>query len=352
VKLSREEILAWLCETDEARLNNLWQQADETRRQYVGDEVHLRGLIEYSNYCRMNCTYCGIRAGNTGIVRYRMTQDEILSCARQAASFGYGTVVIQGGEDSRTSPQWMADVISQIKAETNLAVTLSLGEQPLESLNLWRESGADRYLLRFETSDLELYSRIRLLNAHQSASRIEMIQSIKSLGFETGSGIMVGIPGQRFETIVKDLELFTKLDLDMVGIGPYLPHPETPLGVAHAKTKRTTCITPNAFVPNTADMALRVLALTRLLIPTINIPSTTAITTLGGSAARISGLSRGANVIMPNMTPAKYSRLYEIYPKKAGSNREPSESDQAIKSLLSLLGRPIGKGEGGRRPAA
>jgi len=219
----------WLAERDPSRLAPLWAAADEVRRANVGDEVHLRGLIEISNHCVRQCHYCGVRAGNRTVTRYRMTADEIVACAQRARSFGYGTVVLQSGEDDGMTGEWVADVVSRIKTATGLAVTLSLGERPLDEIESWRRAGADRYLLRFETSDSALFERIHPARPGGVKSRIEMLKDVRRLGFEVGSGVMVGIPGQSYESLVADLALFREMDIDMIGIGPYIPHPATPL---------------------------------------------------------------------------------------------------------------------------
>ena len=194
--LDRAAVLTWLREDDPRRLEELWQAADETRHRHVGDEVHLRGLIELSNYCVRACGYCGLRAANREIERYRMSADEILVCAHKAREYGYGTVVLQSGEDYGIHTDWMAGVVVRIKAETGLAVTLSLGERPDDDLEVWRAAGADRYLLRFETSDDELYRLIHPDLPGRQSDRFAILRTLRRLGYEPGSGIMVGIPGR------------------------------------------------------------------------------------------------------------------------------------------------------------
>ena len=204
--------------------------ADNARQRNVGGEVYLRGLIEFSNYCIRLCKYCGLRAANTGLTRYRMSEDEILQCARQAVSFGYGTVVLQSGEDPGVTADWIGGVIRRIKTETSLAVTLSLGERTDEDHLAWKKAGADRYLLRFETSNRALYDEIHPPRAGAHSDRIALLQRLRQIGYEVGSGVMIGIPGQSYHDLARDIELFGELNLDMIGVGPYLPHPDTPLG--------------------------------------------------------------------------------------------------------------------------
>jgi biotin synthase len=322
----------------------LWQSADETRRRHVGDAVYLRGLIEISNFCVRQCAYCGLRAGNTHLVRYRMLPDEILAAARQAVSFGYGTVVLQGGEDYSITTRWMADVIKQIKGETPLAVTLSLGERPDGDLAAWRQAGADRYLLRFETSDRNLYQEIHPPLGNRKRDRISILRRLKALGYETGSGIMVGIPGQTHTSVANDIALFRELDLDMIGIGPFIAHPATPLGSGFRLHPEVN----GEQVPNTELMVYKILALTRLVRPDANIPATTALATINPRNGRELGLQRGANVFMPNLTPLKFRRHYEIYPGKACVADTGDKCNGCLALRISNLGRQIGSGPGGR----
>ena len=258
----KTEILNWLCETNAARLEELWRAADETRRSRVGDAVHLRGLVEISNHCARQCGYCGLRAGNRALGRYRMDAGEIFASALQAVKFGYGTVVLQAGEDYGITAAWMAEVVRRIKSETPLAVTLSLGERTDAELAAWREAGANRYLLRFETSDRALFDAIHPPLGNRPCDRIKILRRLKALGYEAGSGIMVGIPGQTYASVADDIALFGELDLDMIGIGPFIPHPATPLGNGNK-------ISPSANgeqVPNTELMVYKAVALTRLLV--------------------------------------------------------------------------------------
>ncbi|HNT36588.1 MAG TPA: [FeFe] hydrogenase H-cluster radical SAM maturase HydE [bacterium] len=338
-------LLRWLRENDEALLEQLWQQADEIRKRSVGDEVHLRGLIEISSFCVRRCTYCGLRADNSALERYRMSEDEIMECVHQAIQFGYGTVVMQSGEDYGIQSEWMSGIIQRIKKETSLAVTLSLGERPEEDLCAWRRAGADRYLLRFETSDPDLYRRIHPARAGQIHDRLAMLNTLRELGFEVGSGVMIGIPGQSYDILARDILTFQSMDLDMIGVGPYIPHPETPLAQATWETD----IPAEEQVPNTELMTYKVIALTRLVCPEANIPSTTALATLNLSQGRELGLSRGANIVMPNLTPVQFRSKYEIYPAKACIRESSSDCHLCMNRRINSIGRTVGKGQGGRR---
>jgi len=335
-------VLSWLLETDEKKLEALWSAANLVRQRAVGDEVHLRGLAEASNFCSRNCAYCGIRAANKSVQRYRMTEEEILFCAKTAVNLGYGTLVMQTGEDPGLTCDFISHVIRRVKSETPLAVTLSLGERDENELKEWKAAGADRYLLRFETSDRALFEKIHPPLPGKISDRLSILNKLKRIGFETGSGVMIGIPGQSYSSLANDIVLFKELDLDMIGVGPFVRHPATPLGAAKTGSSENQ-------VPATPLMTYKVLALARLVCPQANIPSTTALATLGGKNARMLGLERGANVVMPNLTPARYRAMYEIYPDKASfiETREGFESD--FRNTLESIGRKAGKGPGNRR---
>lgn len=325
-------------------LQELFELANSVRERSVGDAVHLRGLIEVSSYCRRQCMYCGLRSANTKLTRYRMDRDEILACARQAVVLGYGTVVMQAGEDDALTADWIADIVRWIKRETSLAVTLSLGEQSEADLQLWRDAGADRYLLRFETSDPVLFRTIHPERHPGSPDRLSLLRKLKRLGFETGGGVMVGIPGQSFESLADDILAFRALDLDMIGIGPYIPHPATPLGVGRLRPP----IDPDQQVPATEQMVYKMIALARIICPTANIPSTTALATINRTHGRSQGLRVGANVVMPNLTPVKYRALYQIYPAKACIDESASDCNQCLRGQIAALGRFAGRTSGGK----
>jgi biotin synthase len=337
--LDRSAILGWLTETDEARLEDLWAEADRVRREHVGDEVHLRGLIEISNHCLRQCHYCGLRAGNRDVTRYRMSPDEIVASAQQAGSFGYGTVVLQAGEDDGLTVDGVTTIVRRIKTEVGLAVTLSLGERTVDELRAWREAGADRYLLRFETSNGDLFSRMHPPRGKDRPARMSLLRQLGPLGYEVGSGVMIGIPGQSYEDLANDLELFRELDLDMIGVGPFIAHPATPFGQEEAPAGKDQA-------PATELMTYKMIALARLLCPDANIPSTTALATLNIAEGRELGLQRGANIVMPNMTPPEYRVYYEIYPAKACIRETSDMCNRCITGRIEKIGRAIGKGPG------
>lgn len=343
--MTREEILHWLKEQDEKKLEPLWARADAVRKARVGDEVHLRGLVELSNHCVRGCTYCGIRADNRRIQRYRMGEGEVMGCVQKAVRFGYGTVVLQSGEDPGLTQAFVSRLIRRIKDETPLAISLGLGERSVRDLTAWRKAGADRYFLRFETSDPGLYERVHPSLPRRRSDRIGLLRKLKEIGYEAGSGVMLGLPGQTYASLVDDLEFFRALDLDMVGVGPYVLHPETPLGKQETIHKS---IAGRSQVPNTELMTYKFVALTRLTCPDVNIPTTTALVSLNRKMGYELGLSRGSNVIMPNLTPSKYRVLYEIYPAKAAAPDTPEEFQESLEKRLAALGRKVGRGPGRR----
>ncbi len=338
--MNRDELLEWLTQTDPQRLESLWTRADSVRRQHVGDEIHLRGLLEISSYCVRSCLYCGLRAPNHDLPRYRMSAEDILACVRQAVRLGYGTVVLQSGEDPGLTRDFITDVIQRIKADTALAVTLSLGERDVTELAAWRAAGADRYLLRFETSNARLYSTIHPSLPGRPSDRIALLGQLRDLGYEIGSGVMIGIPGQTYENLADDLEWFGRLDLDMIGVGPFIPHPATPLGQdADRHPIRNQ-------VARSEEMTCKVMALARLICPDANIPATTALATVNRRHGLQRGLMRGGNVVMPDLTPERYRRRYDIYPEKACIQESGPECVDGLEQGIIRLGRRIGRGRG------
>ncbi len=319
--LNKQEIIRLL--SDEQHEQQLWEQADRVRKEAVGDEVHLRGLIEFSNICRNNCLYCGIRKDNKSVCRYHMTEEEIVSTAQKAAQMGFKTIVMQSGEDMYYNKERMSRIIEQIK-KFDVAITLSIGERTYEEYKAFREAGADRYLMRIETTDKELYHKLDPNMSWQH--RYECLMMIKELGYELGSGIMVGLPKQSIESIADDLLFLKAIGVDMAGIGPFIPHPQTPLAKEQG---------------GTLELSLRTMAVMRLLMPDINIPATTAMESLHPQG-RIKALQAGANVVMPNVNSGEYMKLYELYPHKPIEGFTQSDIVKKIESI----GRCIGQGYG------
>ncbi|MDP8205102.1 MAG: [FeFe] hydrogenase H-cluster radical SAM maturase HydG [Candidatus Electryonea clarkiae] len=342
LSLTRVEILNWLLERDENRISELWDKADSVRKAHVGDDVHLRGIIAISNYCARSCLYCGINAANTGLNRYRMSLEEILDVVKGFESQEFYTVVLQSGENPGMKSSWITELVRRIKSETNLAITLSLGERSESDLAEWREAGADRYLLKFETSNSELYESLNPGKSGRWEKRLEVLNSLDRLEYEVGSGIMVGIPRQRFEDLVNDLQLFRELNLDMIGIGPYIPHPASNPGRILKPTE------PDLDqVPNDELTTCKMLSLTRLLLPLANIPSTTSLSTISNGDEGAPGLRTGANVVMPDITPLMYKRYYDIYPSYHREEDTDYENrNRHLKESICSLGRKISDGPG------
>ncbi len=325
--MTRETLLNYLTAPS---AEALFAEARRVRQETKGSAVFLRGLIELSSICDRNCNYCGMRHDNPKVYRYAMTDDEILACAQLAAKLNFGTVVLQAGECERLwTRERVTCLIQRIKAETGQKITLSLGERSEADTAAWKAAGADRYLLRFETTDQTLFHAIHPGSTTTTEHpRIQQLKWMKAQGYEIGSGIMLGIPGQTLDSVVDDLLMFKTLALDMVGLGPYIQHPDTPLGQSDQPSE----------VPVSVDFTCRCYALTRLLLPHANIPSTTALSTLDPIHGRTAGLSSGANVFMPNLTPAAYRDGYQIYPDKICVVAPQADSLDALKATLHQLG--------------
>lgn len=324
--LEKSEIVQ-LLENDS---NELFQAADRVRAKYVGDEVHLRGLIEFSNYCKQNCFYCGLRRDNKHLKRYRLNEKQIIEFAKNASELGYKTIVLQSGEDTYFTVDKMKHIISEIK-KFELAITLSIGEKTFEEYKAYKDAGADRYLLRIETTDKNLYQKLDPNMDWQN--RLECLNNLRKLGYEVGTGCLVGLPEQTLESLADDILFFKSMNADMIGIGPFIPNENTPLSAAEG----------GAF-----ELALKVMAITRLLLPDINIPATTAMETLNPNG-RIIALQCGANVVMPNVTQGEYRKFYEIYPGKICVNDTPDKCRGCISGKIQSINRTISNDYGFRQ---
>ena len=308
--LRREDVIGLLKLSPDYSAD-LFAAADRVRKSAVGDEIFLRGIIEFSNVCERNCLYCGLRKSNESLSRYRMTDDEILAAAKQIEKTGIPTVVLQSGEDSFYSADKVCRLVERINSETGLVITLSIGERPVGDYRAFRQAGAGRYLLKHETASLDLYKYLR--PGCQLDHRIGCLKTLAHLGFETGTGNIVGLPGQTLEILADDLMVMKLLNADMLGIGPFIAHPETPLA---------------GIVFDDLDLTLRVLTVARLLTRDTNIPATTALATMHPQG-RLQALQAGANVVMPDFTPEIYKSRYDIY---------PGRKDVApAKDIISLL---------------
>ena len=303
----------------------LLPRADQVRREVYGDAVFIRGLIEISNYCKRNCLYCGIRAGNGNASRYRLTPEEIALCCDHGYELGFRTFVLQGGEDPFFDETTVCRIVHDIKtAHPDCAVTLSLGEHPKNTYKAWRNAGADRYLLRHETANAEHYAALHPKGTTLKA-RKECLFALKELGYQVGSGFMVGSPGQTLEHLAEDFAFLLELQPDMIGIGPFLPHCDTPFANESAGDLHLT---------------LRTVALARILFPHALIPATTALGTLH-PAGRTLGLQAGANVVMPNLSPEDARARYTLYNNKLHTGAESAEELDLLKAQVESAGYRI-----------
>lgn len=297
----------------------IYREADRVRAKFAGDTVHIRAIVEFSSYCKRSCAYCGLNSRNKSARRYRMTPEEIVKTAKTAQEAGYKTLVMQSGEDPYFTPSLLADIVREITSG-GMTVTVSCGELSPDGYRLLREAGAARYLLKHETADPSLYARM-----HPDGSleqRVSCLRSLKELGFETGSGFMVGLPDQTLETLARDLLLLRELACDMAGIGPFIPHPATPLGDAAAGNPALT---------------KRCVALARILLPRCNLPATTALGVLN-SAEKSDVFACGANVVMRKVTPDPYKSQYEIYPARLDPTDIPGDRER-LECQIRALGR-------------
>lgn len=321
--LSDDE-LKILIESDEFN-EPLAEAADIRRRENYGDKVYIRGLIEFTNYCRNNCYYCGIRRDNKKAERYRLTKDEILLCCDEGYRLGFRTFVMQGGEDPYYTDEMICDIVSKIKSRyPDCAVTLSIGEKPRESYQAFFDAGADRYLLRHETADPEHYGKLHP-EAMSLENRKECLFDLKEIGYQVGSGFMVGSPYQTTENLLSDLRFLQKLQPDMIGIGPYITHADTPFA---------------EFKSGDVMLTLRLVSILRLMFPYALIPSTTALGTIHPQGREL-GLKAGANVVMPNLSPVSVRKLYSLYENKICTGEEAAQCRGCLERRVESAGYKI-----------
>ena len=303
----------------------LIRSADAIRREHYGTDVYIRGLIEFTNICKNDCLYCGIRCGNGNAERYRLSREDILSCCENGYELGFRTFVLQGGEDPYYTDEIICSLVSEIKSRfPDCAITLSIGEKERESYAAYKEAGADRYLLRHETANNEHYSRLHPDNM-SGEHRKQCLFTLKELGYQVGSGFMVGSPYQTAENLVEDLRFLETLDPDMIGIGPFIPHKDTPFGNLPG---------------GTLELTLRMVAILRHLFPKALIPSTTALGTIH-PLGREMGLKAGANVVMPNLSPVKVRKLYTLYDNKICTGEEAAECRGCLERRVESAGYKI-----------
>ena len=305
--------------------NVLFKKADAVRREIYGNEVYIRGLIEFTNYCKNNCFYCGIRSGNKSAQRYRLSHDEILACCKEGYSLGFRTFVLQGGEDTYYTDKMICEIVSDIKSlYPDCAVTLSIGAKSYESYKAFFDAGANRYLLRHETADETHYSK---LHPHEMSlkNRKECLFNLKEIGYQVGSGFMVGSPFQTLENIVCDLHFLQELDPDMIGIGPYITHAQTPF---------------KDYKNGSLELTLRLVSILRLMFPHALIPSTTALGTIAPNGREL-GLKAGANVVMPNLSPVSVRKLYDLYENKICTGEEAAQCRGCLQRRVESAGYKI-----------
>lgn len=307
------------CGEDE--MAEYYELADKITKENKGNLVNVRAIVEFSNYCSRNCGYCGINCHNTNIERYRMTLKEIIKTSVEAADAGYKTVVLQSGEDVFFTTDILCHIIKEIKKKRDIAITLSSGEMDYDDYKALRNAGCDRYLLKHETSDSDLYEKLH--KGYKFEHREQCLRDLKSLGFETGGGFMIGLPGQTIETIARDILFIKSIPCDMAGIGPFIPHPETELASS---------------LPGSTDLTRRAVAVTRMVLPHINLPATTSLA-VRDKEERNKVFSGGANVIMKKVTPEKYRAKYEIYPVNYGKIKSVKEERNEINELLKSIGK-------------
>ena len=300
-------------------------QAEQVRQSVYENKVFIRGLIEFTNYCKNNCNYCGIRRGNRNCQRYRLSREEILACCAAGYELGFRTFVLQGGEDPYFTRQRITELIRAIKnAYTDCALTLSVGEKDRETYQEWFEAGADRYLLRHETANSDLYASLHP-EEMSLKNRIRCLQDLKEIGFQAGCGFMVGSPGQTPEMILEDLRFIQKFKPQMVGIGPFIPHKDTVY---------------NHENPGSAALTLRLLAILRLMLPDVLLPATTALGTVMGDG-RQRGMRYGCNVVMPNLSPSDVRKKYALYDNKISAGEEAAESVALLKKSMADIGYQV-----------
>lgn len=323
--LSREDFIFLLENLDEDGENYLYEKARETAQAHYGNRIYVRGLMEFTNYCKNDCYYCGIRRGNQNASRYRLTPEQIMECCQLGYQLGFRTFVLQGGEDPWFTDDKIAYLVERIKGEyLDCAITLSLGERDYASYKRWFDAGADRYLLRHETANPCHYASLHPPQM-SSENRKKCLENLKDIGYQTGCGIMVGAPYQTTEHIAEDLEYMYRLNPQMVGIGPFIPHHDTPFRDRPAGTLRQTLV---------------LLAIVRLMLPGVLLPATTALGTIEPDG-REQGVLAGANVVMPNLSPLDVRSKYMLYDNKISTGVEAAANINELKKRMEAIGYQV-----------
>ena len=338
--LDKNEIVSLLSMED---TKELFTSAYQLKCRYIGKRVSLRGLIEMGNLCAKDCYYCGIRKSNSHVTRYHLDEEDVIRMAKWCFEHDYGSVVLQSGEiESESNTMSIERILRGIRefGGDAFGVTLCLGEQTEEVFRRWREAGAHRYLLRIESSVPSLYAKIHPAD-HLYERRVECLLILKRLGYQTGSGVMTGLPGQSLDDLAHDIEFYKEMDLDMIGMGPYLPHAETPLGANIAMTPE--------YISKQLQLGLKMIAITRLYLHDVNIAATTALQALD-DRGREMGIQAGANVIMPNVTDVEYRSNYQLYPNKPCMDENAAKCRNCLNWRMISIGEKIIWGERGDSP--
>ncbi len=326
--LTHENITALLDSPDETLWAQVFERADDIRKKNFGDAVHLRGLLEFSNYCKRNCLYCGLRKDNKTQYRYRMPPDEIVENAVQIASFGIKTIVLQSGEDPYYTTDIICNILRDIKKNADTAITLSIGEKTRDEYKAFFDAGADRYLIRHETASPSLYASLHPDSTLKE--RLNCIDDLFSIGFQVGIGCMVGLPGQTHSDMAADILLLQEKQPDMIGMGPFICNQDTPLQGA---------------LSGTIEQTLKMTALARIVCPRSHLPATTATGSID-RFGREKALAVGANVVMPNFTPLNYRMHYTIYPNKRCITEDGYKCNTCIRKMIENEGRTVATGYG------
>ena len=342
-ELSRDDLIALLEISDPDEESALFRRAYAVKQQYVGTKVYFRGLIELSNLCVKNCFYCGIRRGNAAVKRYTLTEEEVLEAVKFAHAARYGSVVIQSGE--RQDEEFVCFIerlVKRVKEISNneLGITLSLGEQTESTYRRWYAAGAHRYLLRIETSNAALYKTLHP-DDHDFEARLESLRTLYKLGYQVGTGVMIGLPGQTTADLADDIAFFKKMDVAMIGMGPFIPHHETPLAGSIPDWKEQKELQ--------LRRALRMIAAVRIQLKDVNIASTTALQAIE-EVGREMGLLAGANIIMPNLTETSYRTGYQLYDGKPCMDENATMCAACLERRITSIGETIGYGEWGDSP--
>jgi len=342
-ELGRDDLVALLDISDPDEESALFRRAYEVKRQHVGTKVYFRGLIELSNLCVKNCFYCGIRRDNRAVKRYTLTEEEVLDAVRFAHAARYGSVVIQSGErQDEEFVSFIERLVKRVKevSHNELGITLSLGEQSESTYRRWFDAGAHRYLLRIETSNATLYKTLHPVD-HDYEARLEALRTLYRIGYQVGTGVMIGLPGQTTEDLADDIAFFKKMDVAMIGMGPFIPHHETPLAGSIPDWKEQKELQ--------LRRALRMIAAVRIHLKDVNIASTTALQAID-HVGREMGLLAGANIIMPNLTDTEYRTGYQLYDDKPCMDENATMCTACLERRITSIGETVGYGEWGDSP--